>query len=397
MKSLVLAVLLICSSRTTSQAQDTASVTFIPTTGNYLLQYTVDGIQYGDTLEPSTKIDPVVTCLVAFDTTTSLYKYSYVLSLLPSSQQHLLSFATVHPATILSPEKPNNTWMMLALNQQLWEWSNSLVNTSGLHSDTTNIAPGHSLGGFSFKSAGLPAIVNSYLAGNAVGLAFTGEPPSLMEELLAPLRVFPNDHILRKTICPTPPPTITTTAFTDTISSYTTQARALNWILDQSTANKYTGLLGRVHSDLNQQNKNMAVLRLDTAVAQVQQDSVVHLMSEAYALLRFNVEYLQRMIIPTRIGSFTGTLWKGNTVRLNWTTVIETNNNGFEVQKAPHSSGQYQSISSLIPGHGTTYTPQNYTYLDQSTTPGAWDYRLKQINSDLTVQYSAPITMTVPE
>ncbi|MBF8247469.1 MAG: hypothetical protein HW374_269, partial [Bacteroidetes bacterium] len=125
MKNLLFSSLAILLLATALQAQDTASVTFIPATGNYLLQYTVNGIQYADTLEPSTKIDPTVSCTITFDATAGLYNYVYTVGLLPSSQQYLLSFSVAHTAEILLPLKPNATWMMLAWNQQLWSWSNS--------------------------------------------------------------------------------------------------------------------------------------------------------------------------------------------------------------------------------------------------------------------------------
>jgi len=319
MKNLLFSSLAILLLATALQAQDTASVTFIPATGNYLLQYTVNGIQYADTLEPSTKIDPTVSCTITFDATAGLYNYVYTVGLLPSSQQYLLSFSVAHTAEILLPLKPNATWMMLAWNQQLWSWSNSLVNPSGLRPDTTNIAPGESLGGFSFRSTGLPTIVKAYFSGNAVSLAFTGEPPSLMQELLAPLRVFPNDQVIKSTLGPTNPPTpFNGLTFLDTLISYKHQAVTLGWLKSKRDGDcdddekPDDGIVGNLDKRLEKAKKELikgdsvkARKELEKFVKKVERlrkrseeaenknkSDQVDMTSEAYALLKYNAEYL---------------------------------------------------------------------------------------------------------
>ncbi len=76
-------------------------------------------------------------------------------------------------------------------------------------------------------------------------------------------------------------------------------------------------------------------------------------------------------------------------VRINWTTISETNNYGFEVQKAQSVAGDYSTIpGAFIPGHGTTLVPQHYTYTDMSAGAGVWYYRLKQIDLNGSVHYS---------
>jgi hypothetical protein len=275
------------------QAQDTASVTFIPSTGDYLLQYTVNGIQYSDTLEPPTKIHPTVSCVTSFDNSVRLYGYLYTIGLLPMSQQLLMSFSVEHKAVIVSPQKPNATWRMFAWYPQVWKWSNSLINPSGLRPDTTDIGPGESMAGFSFRSPGLPSIVKGYFSGNAVSLAFTGEPPSLMEELLVPLRVFPNDQVIRSTIGPMTPPTpFNVLTFLDTLASYTTRSRSLGWIEDQTTADKYLSYFSSARAKLVQQDSVGARTPLQQVLRDVDIDSTANLTSEAYALLRYNTEYL---------------------------------------------------------------------------------------------------------
>ncbi len=101
--------------------------------------------------------------------------------------------------------------------------------------------------------------------------------------------------------------------------------------------------------------------------------------------------------LPVQLASFSARLAPDNLVRLDWMTISETNNYGFEVQKRLGEAGTFQTIeNSFVPGHGTTLEPHWYTFTDPTTTPGDWRYRLKQIDLDATVHYSEPIAISVP-
>ncbi len=100
--------------------------------------------------------------------------------------------------------------------------------------------------------------------------------------------------------------------------------------------------------------------------------------------------------LPIQLASFTATLQNNNQVRLNWTTLTETNNFGFEVEKSLEGTQNFHRIEgSFIPGHGTTLEPHYYSYVDVTTSPGTWYYRLKQIDLDGTVHYTEPIRISV--
>jgi hypothetical protein len=149
------------------------------------------------------------------------------------------------------------------------------------------------MAGFSFRGPGLPSIVKGYFSGNAVSLAFTGEPPSLMQELLVPLRVFANDQVIRSTIGPMTPPTpFNVLTFLDTLASYTTRSRSLGWIEDQTTADKYLSYFSSARAKLVQGDSVGARTPLQQVLRDVDVDSSSTLTSEAYALLRYNTEYL---------------------------------------------------------------------------------------------------------
>jgi hypothetical protein len=83
-------------------------------------------------------------------------------------------------------------------------------------------------------------------------------------------------------------------------------------------------------------------------------------------------------------------------VLLEWRTLSELNNYGFEAEKKPVDAVTYVPIpNSFVPGHGTTNTPHDYSYLDTTAEQGSWSYRLKQIDLDGAVHYTEGIVVNV--
>jgi hypothetical protein len=100
--------------------------------------------------------------------------------------------------------------------------------------------------------------------------------------------------------------------------------------------------------------------------------------------------------LPITLSSFAATIVNQNQVRLDWTTLTETNNYGFEVQKSQGNQNNYETIpNSFIPGHGTTIEPHSYSYADNLASVGSWYYRLKQIDLDATVHFTEGIQVDV--
>jgi hypothetical protein len=82
----------------------------------------------------------------------------------------------------------------------------------------------------------------------------------------------------------------------------------------------------------------------------------------------------------------------GPGAELKWSTVSETNNYGFEIQRKADGDADYTSIPGVfIPGHGTTLESHSYSYVDVSVPPGPVSYRLKQIDLDGKVTYHGPV------
>lgn len=97
-------------------------------------------------------------------------------------------------------------------------------------------------------------------------------------------------------------------------------------------------------------------------------------------------------LLPVQLASFTArVINQEGHVRLDWRTASETSNFGFYVQKSQSATSGWQTISELIPGHGTTLEPHNYSWTDFSGTGTGWYYRLKQVDMDGTEHFTEPI------
>ncbi|MAT40647.1 MAG: hypothetical protein CL946_13700 [Ectothiorhodospiraceae bacterium] len=83
---------------------------------------------------------------------------------------------------------------------------------------------------------------------------------------------------------------------------------------------------------------------------------------------------------------------------LEWITVSEINNHGFEVQRSFNAGDTWEAIG-FVQGHGTTRSQQQYTFSDPLTDThhslGSVYYRLKQIDFDGDYQYSPVLNVAI--
>lgn len=117
---------------------------------------------------------------------------------------------------------------------------------------------------------------------------------------------------------------------------------------------------------------------------------------------RFRVHVVPGSAIPVELAGFGGRVTGDETVRLTWSTASETNSAGFVVQRK--SPGRERSrerwtrlgfVDSKAQG-GTTSQSNSYRFTDRDL-PFVADslvYRLRQLDTDGTVHYSKPITVS---
>ncbi len=97
--------------------------------------------------------------------------------------------------------------------------------------------------------------------------------------------------------------------------------------------------------------------------------------------------------LPIQLASLTATVTGGSKVRLDWTTITETNNYGFYVERRPKTATTFTTVSGLIPGAGTSLALHQYSWTDSTATSGAYVYRLRQVDLTGNVSYSQDITV----
>ncbi|MCY7361419.1 MAG: T9SS type A sorting domain-containing protein [Ignavibacteria bacterium] len=90
------------------------------------------------------------------------------------------------------------------------------------------------------------------------------------------------------------------------------------------------------------------------------------------------------VVLPVELSNFSAEKYNNN-VKLNWSTVTESNNSGFEIERL---SGNYNwERIGYVNGNGTTSTPYNYSYNDNNLISGIYNYRLKQIDFNGNFEY----------
>lgn len=88
--------------------------------------------------------------------------------------------------------------------------------------------------------------------------------------------------------------------------------------------------------------------------------------------------------LPVELAAFEAVV-DGSDVLLQWQTVSETDNAGFEIEH--HDGGTWQRLA-FIDGHGTTLETQTYRHRVEALSPGAHRFRLKQVDQDGAFAYS---------
>jgi hypothetical protein len=176
-------------------------------------------------------------------------------------------------------------------------WSGGFSNdlTAGWGADSALIEPNQTLSGFVMMSKGLPTIrrwvVSPYF-----------DVDSLFPSLDDPnrtLSIAQMDSIREAckfsgwTIGPTAPTIdFSASSWLDSLVSYKHQALGLGWIDNQGIANSLDQKLDNAKSQLQRGNTVAAKNTLQALINEVEAQKGKHLTSEAYALLKFNTEYL---------------------------------------------------------------------------------------------------------
>ncbi|MDK9701195.1 MAG: T9SS type A sorting domain-containing protein [bacterium] len=86
--------------------------------------------------------------------------------------------------------------------------------------------------------------------------------------------------------------------------------------------------------------------------------------------------------LPVAMTSFTATP-ASDRITLNWRVESESNNAGFRIFRSTNRESDYEAVSGIITGRGTTSEQMNYHWIDRTVQPGeTYYYRIADIDGD---------------
>jgi hypothetical protein len=93
-------------------------------------------------------------------------------------------------------------------------------------------------------------------------------------------------------------------------------------------------------------------------------------------------------MFPVELSDFRSNV-KINNVMLNWSTVSENNNSGFDIERSVIKDEIIEAFEkiSFVKGFGTTTLPKQYIFTDKNLNTGKYEYRLKQIDYNGNIEY----------
>lgn len=239
---------------------------------------------------PARWIKAEVHCRVSKSGDNSLYEYSFTSS--TESKQDIEDiYITGIDSTIIDNESKydnviyshpvkmylENTWIFLSKSYY------SLIKS------------GETKTGYWYRGKGLPGLCDVYIKGS-VPLKFGGFGDSAMTIEMRYHDILPNSF-RAVTIGIKPfPDEVSAPAFLDTIIHYSTKSYELGWIKDQSLRDKFNRYLENARDLINQKNSYEARGNLTSLLEDLGRETPQVLSPEAYALLKFNTEYVLRRL-----------------------------------------------------------------------------------------------------
>ena len=265
----------------------TPSLTYDSSTGNYIIKYGPVSSPVTLIYELPNKINPSVNTSIE-SIGEGIYQYRYKLYNGNDSLQKLQSFEIRYWSVPIRSEAPDKGWYSRSLaTEPTWRWDDTKYQRFG-------ISPGASLEGFSLTAPGLPGIVNAYFQGYVEDVVFPYEPPDEIEDPLTEIDLnVEKSYVSRKTLGPTAPPAdFKAIDFLNYIISMKHEAFSLGWITSYGIEQSLDAKLDNAKKKIEQGNKNAAKNILGAFINEVEAQRDKHLTSEAYGLLKYNVQYL---------------------------------------------------------------------------------------------------------
>ena len=237
----------------------------------------------GSAFLPANQLTVTANCRVYVAGDSLRYVYEWKNSM--ASKQRMVSF-TLEGISANTASQTTPGWRYLGIRRGLLAYSwgpagDEYVNALGA---------GKQVQGLELVSISLPSISHLFVQGYR---PMPDYDLSNANNLQLSKRDFVANSYKALTIGPKDPPhPFVPLYYLDTLSKYCTQSRAFGWIKYQASANKYLGYFNSAKTNLQQNNIVAVRATLTQVLSDVNVDSTSNLTSEAYALIRYNTEYL---------------------------------------------------------------------------------------------------------
>lgn len=161
--------------------------------------------------------------------------------------------------------------------------------------------------------------------------------------------------------------------FLDTLKSYSIQSLSLGWIGSQITVNKYNALFDSTKAQIQRGAGEFARISLDSVIANANRDSSSAITSEAYALLRYNSEYLKKHLPTVSVTNALLTGWNMVSVPVEVSDFHKATLYPSSLSSVFSYNGSYHVTDPLSNGPGY--------WIKMGTNPGSVNYTGLRIDS----------------
>lgn len=340
-----------------------------------------NGLQAKDFYYTKANLFQAIVLSSTIKTTDDTIKYYYSVYNLPPSEQKIYKiYLTINVDSFYSIS-PSGWECIKWRNEPLVEFvehnlpaditPEEFLSGKFKFQETEGISPGDSITGMWLVSKSLPIIVQYFLRSKSELVHPSDDLELFLQRSIHDIY---ENSVSGFTIGPSNVPLpFFPLEFLDSLINYNQRSSEIGWILNQTTADKYDGLFNTAKVQLQQNNNNAARTTLQTVLQEVDIDSTANLTSEAYALLRYNTEYLLEQIpqsSPNLLVNLTnsqGTQIPASNVKYydsSWQDAIDNGDGTFTVITTKPTvsvrmfyEGANQTVNN-VPAQNNTYTFQ---------------------------------------
>jgi len=286
--------------------------------------------------EPPIKVDVIVRGEVRFSPSIEKYIYDYKVANLKTSKQKVQRFAIEYkilPKRLIETYKPlkneedykrqfreydkiwknglneiernvtvkrpDENWRLSFCSPILyfyyetfvWRWVDVKEHRRG-------ILPGSSQEGFVLEDSNLPGIIQCFAKGYTPALTVPEEGTSRkISDHYSEITKYYGKGVSGKTIGPVPPPErFVAKTFLDQVLSYVKESEEQGWIETNRTANNIEESLNKIGKYLTSHKFSQAKEEIKSLLKEIETLKERELITEAYGLLMYNLEYLLKQI-----------------------------------------------------------------------------------------------------